>query len=123
MNDVPGPFDRWRRSYRVFAAKHREMASLLPIFLILVLGLPGCFGAQEGEAGSTCGDDAPPEMYQSVRNRTCLITGISGMIGSYIAREVSTCKDPRVPLHPTRALLTHNHTHAHTHTLLICTCR
>ena len=36
--------------------------------------------------GGSC--DSPPEIYTSVENRTCLVTGISGMIGSYIAREV-----------------------------------
>ena len=32
--------------------------------------------------------DAPPAMHRSVANKTCLVTGVSGMIGSYIAREV-----------------------------------
>jgi hypothetical protein len=42
-------------------------------------------GADVGDA-ATC--HTPPEMFRSVRNETCLVTGISGMIGSYIGREV-----------------------------------
>jgi hypothetical protein len=50
---------------------------------VMVLRGVACDG---GSSEDTC--DTPPEMYRSVANSTCLVTGISGMIGSYIAREV-----------------------------------
>ena len=68
------------------------MAKLAWISLVSVTALVCAVSIPNEPAGSTCAAagcaDAPPELLRPVANRTCLVTGISGMIGSYIAREL-----------------------------------
>jgi hypothetical protein len=74
----------------------------------LLLALLGAAGAtlagaqeQDGAGGGACAD-TPPAMFRSVSNQTCLVTGISGMIGSYIAREVRPCLRTQLGIGPIR---------------------
>ena len=56
------------------------------MFLVVAAVTAGATSGDSNDDTHSC--DTPPDTFRSVANRTCLVTGVSGMIGSYIAREV-----------------------------------